>query len=162
MHRNKLPPLPTKPRSGNAYSLPTFGFAPSKTNLFKIKKKTRSLFPFSYRTTDPLGGYIGFLASKDPVTHATFPRFAPRKLYTNTADTLLPRQLPHGRRRLIKLNPSHTRKNNITKIKKKRTNSKKTHKFCNPFHLHNPSPETIFLVAHEKHGKRPPLARFSP
>jgi hypothetical protein len=66
-------------------------------------------------------------------------------LYANIGDTLLP-----PRRSLPKLN---TRK---TKRRKKKTT------FCNPFAMHNPSAETIFLVGHEKHGQRPLIRHASP
>ena len=140
----KLKPLPVKYEP--PYALPRFAFAPSTTNLFKVHKTQRSLFPHCYRNSDSIQGYVGYLGARNKVTHATFPRFPPRKLYANIGDTLLP-----PRRSLPKLNTRRTSK----RCKKKTT-------FCNPFAMHNPSAETIFLVGHEKHGQRPLLRHASP
>jgi hypothetical protein len=134
-----------KPNYEPPFALPKFSFIPSKANLFQLQKHTRSLFPHIYRKNDSMGGYVGYLGAHNKVTHDTFPRYAPRKLYKNVGDKLLPPT--RGSEKLPKLK---TRKN-----KKKAT-------FRNPFHLHDPSPETFFLVSHEKHGKRPTIRHSFP
>ena len=147
--RPKLPSVNTKhrPNYGNSpYPKPIFSFALSPTNLFKLHKKTRSLYPHMFRNNDKMDGYLGRLGSKDQVKHHTFPRFAPKKLYINTVDSLLP---PRRSTRLKKIK-------SLPKLKNKKIKNR------NPFHLHDPSCETIFLYSHESHGKRPVLKYKSP
>ena len=147
---SQLPPVNTKqqPKIGRSpFALPKFGFVPTKSNLFKLKKKTRSLFPHMYREKDDVLGYVGYLGAANKIQHNTFPRFAPRKLYINAGDTLLPpRKSSEG-----------TCIRRLPKMKKK-----KRKQLRNPFHMNNPNCETIFLVTHEKHGKRPTLRYRNP
>ena len=123
------------PPSRQVYDMPKFSFAPSKSNLFKLRKKTVSLFPLCSRSlrekqTDSLMGYIGYLGARDKVKHDTFGRFPPQKLYKFAGHILLP--MPKEERAV------------------ERRPRRKPSGFHNPFVKNNPSAETAFLVSRSK------------
>jgi hypothetical protein len=136
--RRRRRPAPYPP-SRQVYDLPLFPFSPSRSNLFKLRKKTVSLFPLCSRNsrergTDPLLGYVGYRGARDKVKHDTFGRFPPQKLYRQAGHTLLPRL--NTERRVV------------------RRPKREMRGFHNPFIKNNPSAETVFLVTRSK--------RFSP
>ena len=152
--RRKLPPV-QEPHAKIGYSvfpLPLsirgkLPFVPSATNLFKLHKKTRALYPLCYLDTDNIQGYVGLQYSRDTVQHETFRRFPPRKLYIHAGHTLVP----------PRRSPSTLSTKRLPKIKKR-----KKSRLTNPFMMHMPNAETIFLVKHERHGARPVIKRRGP
>ena len=126
------------PPSRQVYDLPLFPFVPSQSNLFKLRKKTVSLFPLCTRSlreqeTDSMLGYIGYMGALDKVKHDTFGRFPPQKLYKKAGNTLLPKM--HGNR------GKH-------RVARRTTHGKRG--FHNPFIKNSPSAETVFLVTRSK------------
>ena len=159
--RRKLPPV-QEPHAKIGYSvfpLPLsirgkLPFAPSPANLFKLHKKTRALYPLCYRDTDNIQGYVGLQYSRDTVQHETFQRFPPRKLYIHAGHTLVP-----SRRSPPTLATTNTSTKRLPKIKKKKKRKKS---LTNPFMMHMPNAETIFLVKHAMHGARPVIKHRGP
>ena len=141
--RRSLPPISTKkrgrkgastrhldPPSRQVYAIPVFPFVPSKKNLFKLKRQTVSLFPLCYRDNDPISGYVGYKGARDKVSHETFGRFPPQKLYRRAGHELVP-----------------IRRSKPTLVQRSKRKQKK---YYNPFRKNHPSNETAFLVSRSK------------